>query len=43
MIIDGIHYSENCLCEGCKQAGNKRYIGGGVYNESRLKVNGKRK
>jgi hypothetical protein len=26
------HYDKNCLCPSCKQAGNRRYIGGGVYN-----------
>jgi hypothetical protein len=32
MMAEGTHYSKDCLCEGCKQAGNRRYIGGGVYN-----------
>jgi len=26
------HYSKDCLCQSCKIAGNRRYIGGGVYN-----------
>ena len=26
------HYSEDCLCKSCKSAGNRKYIGGGVYN-----------
>ena len=32
MIIEGLHYDENCLCKSCKLAGNRKYIGGGVYN-----------
>jgi hypothetical protein len=28
-----MHYSSDCLCKQCKDAGNRRYIGGsGVYN-----------
>jgi hypothetical protein len=27
-----MHYSPNCLCSSCKSAGNRRYVGGGVYN-----------
>ncbi len=27
------HWSKDCLCESCRSAGNRRYIGGkGVYN-----------
>jgi len=31
-MLNGTHYSKGCLCKSCKEAGNRRYIGGGVYN-----------
>lgn len=34
-----MHYSPDCLCESCKQAGNRRYVGGGVYNINNIKNN----
>ena len=34
-----MHYSPDCLCESCKRAGNRRYIGGGVYNINNKKNN----
>ena len=27
-----MHYSRDCLCDSCRLAGNRRYIGGGTYN-----------
>ena len=27
-----MHYSPDCMCDSCRQAGNRKYIGGGVYN-----------
>lgn len=40
MVIEGLHYSKDCLCEQCKKMGNRKYIGAnGVYNINNLTTN----